>query len=163
MGENEFNFREWRESWAKDEGQGSSPSSAPDGRGHGQHREQPAKESSAKATSKGGRRGKRVEEKVPAIVEAEIVEVKAKTLDVKSPFVVLKYIESLAGEKDYFRKLEQALKENVSVLVPNMMSMEQFTKCLSNLRDSNIEADKNTGSSDDPMAELRRFLSGEAA
>lgn len=72
---------------------------------------------------------------------------------------VLRHIESLAGRKDYFKALEEALKANVSVLVPSFMSMESFTKTLQNLRESNAQMARETGTTtEDPLGEIRKFL-----
>lgn len=75
---------------------------------------------------------------------------------------VLRRIEALAGRKDYFDALETALKENVSVLVPDYMSFADFSKTLSNLRESNLEVKRASGAStDDPLGAIRDFLSGK--
>ena len=73
---------------------------------------------------------------------------------------MMAYLESLAGRKSYFKDYEDALKANISVLVPNFMSMESFTKSLQNLREGNMEAARESGSTtDDPLGEIRKFLS----
>lgn len=151
MGKTKLNGREfidWIDSETEDGRLSPSLGNPPDGRRSRGNRKQNVEAGSVPANGEGSG-GSQSSEKG--------------TVKAKSPKSVLKYIESLADDRNYFRKLEQALKENVSVLVPEMMSMEQFTKCLSNLRDSNIEADKSVGSDIDPIAEIRNFLMGKVA
>jgi len=75
---------------------------------------------------------------------------------------VLKLFEDLAGSKDYFTKLEDALKANISILVPAVMSMDQFAKTIQSLRESNAEQERRSGNtSEDPLGEIRKFLNAE--
>lgn len=72
---------------------------------------------------------------------------------------VMRYIASLFTRKDRFKELETALWENVDVLVPQYMSMPQWTEALQKLRASNAEARDGVGESD-PLIAMREFLSG---
>lgn len=72
---------------------------------------------------------------------------------------MLRYIASLGARKDRFKELETALWEHVDVLVPTIMSMSDWTKSLQNLRMSNMEVARESGStSEDPLAAIRDFL-----
>ena len=96
--------------------------------------------------------------------EEQIVEIaqKVSKSTKRTAASVLAHIASLADRKDYFNALERALRENVDVLVPAVMSMPDWSKALQNVHETNLEAAGGI-QSEDPLGEIRKFLSGGEA
>jgi hypothetical protein len=76
----------------------------------------------------------------------------------------LTQIAGLSGKPDRYKLLEKSLWESVGELVPEIMSLSDWTQTLQKLREANLNADKATGSSvEEPLSAIRRWLNGEAA
>lgn len=74
------------------------------------------------------------------------------------------YIRSLSDKKDRYRELERTLWDNVDILVPMFMSMEVWTRRVTELREANAEHDRETGGSgEDPLDRITSFLKGAEA
>ena len=137
------------------------------GRTDGPDRTKPDPPSRQENDGKRGRGSQYGEEKAATVVqppEEKIVEIaqKVSKSTKRTAASVLAHIASLANRKDYFNALERALRENVDVLVPAVMSMPDWTKALQNVHETNLEAAGGI-QSEDPLGEIRKFLSGGEA